>query len=227
MKGPQRTILFLIADTGAGHRSAANAIRHAITLIAQKEQEEWLQQQQTTAGEQTYKPALPGYRIEIVDVFEEYGRFPLREAAKLYGPAIRYNPKLFGRLFHMSNQAQSISAFQTVASPLLHNGLLRLITSIQPDVIVSIHPLLNHVTIRALQELEFHIPFLTVVTDLITLHYAWFAPGADAYIVPTERARDIYLQRGLDPERVHVLGMPIDPKFTLLVESKQELQRKL
>src|SRR5260221_2813791 len=42
-----------------------------------------------------------------------------------------------------------------------------------------------------------------------------------------EYARDIYLQRGLDPERVHILGMPIDPKFTLLMESKQELQRKL
>jgi 1,2-diacylglycerol 3-beta-galactosyltransferase len=227
LKGPQRTILFLIADTGAGHRSAANAICHAITLIAQKEQDEWLEQQQTAPQGQAYTPAPPGYRIEIVDVFEEYSSFPLREAAKLYGPAIRYNPKLYGRLFHMSNQAQSISAFQTLASPLLHNGLLRLITSIQPDIIVSIHPLLNHVTIRALRDLEFHIPFLTVVTDLISLHYAWFAPGADAYIVPTEYARDIYLQRGFDPERVHILGMPIDPKFTLLMESKQELQRKL
>ncbi len=37
----QRTILFLIADTGAGHRSAANAIRNAIAVIAQQEQEAW------------------------------------------------------------------------------------------------------------------------------------------------------------------------------------------
>src|SRR5260370_18494756 len=139
--------------------------------------------------------------MDIVDVFEEYGRFPLREAAKLYGPAIRYNPKLYGRLFHLSNQAQSISAFQTLTSPLLHNGLLRLITSIQPDIIVSIHPLLNHVPIRALRDLEFHIPFLTVVTDLISLHYAWFAPGADAYFLQTKNAIVIYLQRHLYPER--------------------------
>jgi 1,2-diacylglycerol 3-beta-galactosyltransferase len=104
---------------------------------------------------------------------------------------------------------------------------LRLISSVQPDVIVSIHPLLNHVTLRALQELPFHIPFITVVTDLFSLHYAWFAPGADAYIVPTERAREIYLERGLDPDRVHMLGMPIDPKFTMPTESKEELQRKL
>lgn len=229
MKGPQRTILFLIADTGAGHRSAANAIRNAIILIAQKEQEEWLARQQKQGAAEWEKdtPAPPSYRIEIVDVFEEYSRFPLREAIKLYGPTIRYNPKLYGRVYHLSNRAQPISAFKTVATPLLHNGLLRLIMDVQPDVIVSIHPMLNHVAIRALQDLDFHIPFITVVTDLVSLHYFWFAPGADAYIVPTESAKELYLKRGLDPQRVHVLGMPIDPKFTLPTESKEELQRKL
>ncbi|TMB81407.1 MAG: galactosyldiacylglycerol synthase, partial [Chloroflexi bacterium] len=93
---PQRTILFLIADTGAGHRSAANAIRNAITLISQKEQEVWHARQQIVSGTSTgarEQPATavssassPTYRIEIVDVFEEYSRFPLREAVKLYGP---------------------------------------------------------------------------------------------------------------------------------------------
>jgi len=226
LKGSQRTILFLIADTGAGHRSAANAIRNAITLISQKEQEEWQQHHPDgSEGEDTLTP--PTYRIEIVDVFEEYSHFPLREAIKLYGPAIRYNPKLYGRVFHMSNQARRLMAAQTLATPLIHNGLIRLFTSVQPDVIVSIHPLLNYVTIHALEDLGLHIPFLTIVTDLITVHYSWFAPGADAYIVPTEYARQLYLKRGLDPERVHMLGMPIDPKFTLPTESKQELQRKL
>ncbi|HLX56331.1 MAG TPA: glycosyltransferase [Ktedonobacteraceae bacterium] len=236
MNGQERTILFLIADTGAGHRSAANAIRNAITIIAQRERQARLAHRQEgnergsgetdTPGASTAS-SLPPYRVEIVDVFEEYSRFPLREAMKLYGPAIRYNPRLYGQVFHLSNQAQSISAVQTMATPLIHKGLLRLISTVQPDVIVSIHPLLNHVTLRALQDLAFHIPFITVVTDLVSLHYSWFAPGADAYIVPTERARQIYVERGLDPRRVHMLGMPIDPRFTLLTESKQELQRKL
>ncbi len=227
MERPQRTILFLIADTGAGHRSAANAIRYALTLIAQKEQEEWLAKQQTATEEQKNMPAPPDYRIEIVDVFEEYSRFPLREAVKLYGPVIRYNPRLFGRVFHLSDQPQGALAVQTVETPLMHKGLLRLITGVQADVIVSIHPLLNHITIRTLKDLDFHIPFIVVVTDLVSLHYSWFAPGADAYIVPTQYARDLYLERGFDPQSVHVLGMPIDPKFTLPMESKQELQGKL
>ncbi len=225
----ERTILFLIADTGAGHRSAANAIRNAINLISEKGQAEWLaaQQQNTAEGAALLPSAPPTYRIEIVDVFEEYSRFPVREVAKLYGPTIRYNPKIYGRVFNMSNKARSMLAVQTVANPLMHNGLIRLLTSVKPDVIVSIHPMLNHVTVHALQELGLHVPFITVVTDLVSLHYSWFAPGADAYIVPTENARQLYLARGLDPARVHVLGMPIDPKFTRPTASKQELQRKI
>src|SRR2546429_1005573 len=233
LKGSQRTVLFLIADTGAGHRRVANAIRNAISLIAQKEQEEWHERQlaivedaSTQVEPQSLAPP-PTYRIEIVDVFKEYSRFPLREAVKLYGPAIRYNPKLYGRVFHMSNRTQRVLAVQQVASPLIHNGLLRLITNVQPDVIVSIHPMLNHVTIRALQDLDLRIPFITVVTDLISVHQAWIAPGADAYIVPTEHARELYIQSGLDPAQIHLLGMPIDPKFTLALESKEQLQRKL
>jgi 1,2-diacylglycerol 3-beta-galactosyltransferase len=225
--GPQRTILFLIADTGAGHRSAANAIRNAITFLSQKRQEERLIQEQSGEDEHKSVFAQAGYRIEIVDVFEEYSRFPLREAVKLYGPAIRYRPKLYGRIYQFSNQAQRFSAMKTVSTPLIHNGLVRLIKSVKPDVIVSVHPLLNHVTIRILQELQVHVPFITVVTDLVSVHHAWFAPGADAYIVPTAYAREFALKKGMDPLRVHLMGMPIDPKFTLPLESKQELQRKL
>ncbi|HZR40885.1 MAG TPA: glycosyltransferase [Ktedonobacteraceae bacterium] len=232
----QRTILFLIADTGAGHRSAANAISNAIRLISQQEQQEWQARRSTArqASEGVEQATLqasefppPTYRIEIIDVFEEYSRFPLREAVKLYGPTIRYNPKLYGEFFHGTNREETVMTMNSLAAPLIFNGLLRLFTSVQPDIVVSVHPVINFVTVRALRELGLNIPFITVVTDLVSVHYAWFAPGVDAYIVPTEQAKERYLKRKLDPERVQVLGMPIDPKFTRPTESKETLQRRL
>jgi UDP-N-acetylglucosamine:LPS N-acetylglucosamine transferase len=248
----QRTILFLIADTGAGHRSAANAITNAIRIISQREQEEWhTHHQQPTAEKtsaadatQSSNPSQtvdsdvvqtadvaapdqppPTYRIEIVDVFENYSRFPLREAMNLYGPTVRFNSKLFGEIFNYSNHEETVKAYNTFTTPLIFNGMLRLITTLKPDVVVSVHPLLNFITISVLQELDLKIPFITVVTDMVSVHYTWFAPGADAYIVATEQARKLYLKRGLDPERISVLGMPIDPKYTREVESKEELRR--
>ncbi|MBO0793507.1 MAG: glycosyltransferase, partial [Ktedonobacteraceae bacterium] len=222
----QRTILFLIADTGAGHRSAANAISHAINIIAEREQEEWQAQHAASGMEDEIAPPPPAYRLEIVDVFEEYSRFPLREAVKLYGPTIRYNPKLYGQFFHSTNREGVVVSVNTLAAPLVLNGLLRLFTTVQPDIIVSIHPMVNFVTVRALRKLGMKVPFLTVVTDLVSVHYSWYSPGVDGYIVPTEEAKRIYLQRGLDPRKVHVLGMPIDPRFSLPVASKEELRAK-
>jgi 1,2-diacylglycerol 3-beta-galactosyltransferase len=233
----QRTILFLIADTGAGHRSAANAISNALKIIAQREQEGWLAAHAAneagqsgeiipSRGVATSEPP-PTYRIEIVDVFEEYSRFPLREAVKLYGPTIRYNPKLYGEVFHKMDREETVLAVQTLATPLILNGLMRLFTTVQPDIIVSIHPMVNFVTVRALRELGIKMPFITVVTDLVSVHNFWFAPGVDAYIVPTEQAKQLYLRRGLDPQRVQLIGMPIDPKFAKPTDSKEELRKQL
>ncbi len=237
MNATQRTLLFLIADTGAGHRSAANAISNAIKLISQQQQQEWQTRSEAQSamernGTQRTSQATaviappPTYRVEIVDVFEEYSRFPLREAVKLYGPTIRYNPKLYGEVFKQSNSNSGVRAVETLATPLVLNGLLRLITSVQPDVIVSIHPLLNDVTVRALRELRLNIPFITVITDLVSIHNSWFTSGVNRYVVPTEQAKQLYLKRGLNPEYVSMLGMPIDPKYTVPVASKEELQRR-
>jgi len=109
--------LFLIADTGAGHRSAANAITNAITLISQKEQDEWRLRQSVTdngtvhssipgqAGNNALAPLPPSpYRIEIVGVFEEDNGFALREAIKLYRPTLRYNPNLVGQVLDRTNR---------------------------------------------------------------------------------------------------------------------------
>lgn len=235
VQATQRTLLFLIADTGAGHRSAANAINNALKLIEQQQQDEWrirYQRQESSLGESGQavmvetELAPPTYRVVIVDVFEEYSRFPLREAVKLYGPTIRYNPKLYGEVYHLSNTRGTGRAANVLTRPLIHNGLLRLITSVQPDIIISIHPLLNHVTVSALQDLRLNIPFVTVVTDLISVHRAWYALGVDGYIVPTEQAKQLCLEAGIDEARIHMFGMPIDPKFTLPVANKAELRQK-
>jgi 1,2-diacylglycerol 3-beta-galactosyltransferase len=230
----QRTMLFLIADTGAGHRSAANAIRNAIKLISQQEQTEWLARHSgdmlalvslSAHGVRELPP--PTYRIEIVDVFEEYSRFPLREVVKLYGPTIRYNPRLYSELFRSTNREKMAVAFNSVTAPLIFNGLLRLLTTVQPDIVVSIHPMLNFITVRVLRKLGLNIPFITVVTDLVSVHRFWFVPGVDACIVPTEQAKQLCLQRGLDAKCVHMLGMPIDPAFAAPVDHKDALRQKL
>lgn len=48
----------------------------------------------------------------------------------------------------------------------------------QPDIIISVHPLMQHVPLRILRGkgLLDKIVFTTVVTDLCTCHPTWYSP---------------------------------------------------
>lgn len=232
----QRTILFLLADTGAGHRSAANAIGSAITLLSQEEHAHWSEsiRRETQPSADGYEhgclidtPSPPNYRIEIVDVFEQCSRFPLREIVKLYAPMIRLSPQLHGKFFQQMNHEAMVKAATALASPFIRSGMHHLMSNIEPDVIVSVHPVLNYITLQVLSKLGVPIPFVTVVTDLISVHTAWFAPGASGYVVPTEQAKAFSTQKGIDSSLVHVIGLPIHPQFTCTTKQKDDVSERL
>jgi 1,2-diacylglycerol 3-beta-galactosyltransferase len=198
----QRKILILLADTGAGHRSVANAISRAIAVEAATKRAEGTREDQACT-------------TLAVNAFSACGRFPLRTAVRLYGPAIKHIPGLFGRLYHMTDAAAGFQVAFRIASPLMRQGLRNYLVATQPDVIVSVHAMLNHVTLDAVRDLRVDVPVVTVVTDLITVHRAWFAPGVTSCIVPTEEAREVATTMGVPADRVHLLGLPVDPAFAL------------
>lgn len=60
----------------------------------------------------------------------------------------------------------------------------------KPDLVVSVHPLMQHVPIRVLRDRIKAgtlppINFATVVTDFTTCHNTWFCPQATRVFVPT------------------------------------------
>ncbi len=224
MKGTPRprTILFLISDTGAGHRSAANAIHAAMRLV----EEQTPRSPRANAAHSAVHD--PNWRAVIVDGFADCAHFPLRKGVFLYGPAIKHSPRLYSRLFHMTNTVNRFNAAYRISQPFLRQGITQLLERIRPDVIVSVHPLLNHITLQAMRDLGVRVPFITVITDLVSIHAAWVAPGVTVCVAPTQAARDYAIAAGLAPRRVRLLGMPIDPTFatqptTTLAERKAAL----
>lgn len=216
-----RTVLFLISDTGAGHRSAANALNAAMKLVDAQ-----------TAGNTSLprgrhdQRAEPAWRTVIVDGFAEGANFPLRKGVFLYGPAIKHSPRLYSQLFHFTNTVSRFNAAYRLSKPFLRQGLTDLLQRYRPDVIVSVHPLLNHITLQVMRELGVKVPFITVITDLVSVHTAWVAPAVTACVAPTEIARDFVIARGVSPKRVKLLGMPIDPSFASEPQTDPR-QRKL
>ena len=197
--------LFLISDTGGGHRSAANAI--------------------TAALDEIKTPNSFEHRIDDVAA---HCAFPMTQLGLSYSLALRYAPPLYGALYYATNGRRRYKALVRFCEPLYRERLRDLFIAYQPDVIVSVHPLLNHAALRARADARMqHVPVVTVITDLGKVHESWLVAEADAVVVP---AREVYaraLSRGVPPGRLRLLGHPISPRFDNVTGTKTELRREL
>jgi 1,2-diacylglycerol 3-beta-galactosyltransferase len=142
--------------------------------------------------------------------------------------ALRYAPPVYGALYYATNGRRRYRALVRFCEPLYRERLRDLFISYQPDVIISVHPLLNHAALRARDDARMqHVPVVTVITDLGKVHESWLVPNADAVVVP---AREVYqraLSRGVPTSRLHLLGHPIHPKFDDVTGSKENLRAAL
>lgn len=77
------------------------------------------------------------------------------------------------------SQHVALSTYQTNlhvdASHLCRREMAKAFVKYKPDIIVSVHPLMQHVPLRVLRSrgLLHRIPFTTVITDLDTCHPTW------------------------------------------------------
>jgi 1,2-diacylglycerol 3-beta-galactosyltransferase len=184
-----RAVLLLFSDTGGGHRAAAKALAGA------------------------FRQLDPDIRIDLFDPLMGQGPLVVRRLTGLYPTIIRRARPAWGAIYHSMNNRPAFQALRLGFG----GGVRRLIAdrtrALDPDLVVSVHPLLNHVTAKALRREGLTQPLITVVTDLIDFHLGWACPESDLVVVPTEGARRVVLRHGVPPERVELLGLPVDLNF--------------
>jgi len=198
----KKKILYLYSDTGGGHRAAANSLISAVKQLKGGEVEQ-----------------------EAIDVFASGSSF-LNIFAKAYAPVIKYAPWLWRMLWFSLNNNKRLELLEKIASPFILNNISKMIDEKKPDILVSVHPLVNHISIKAAKRIGHHIPFVTVGMDPVDLHKSWISPDTDVMTVATEEARQLCLREGLSDNKIKVLGIPIDPRFSE-VHEKQEAKRRL
>jgi 1,2-diacylglycerol 3-beta-galactosyltransferase len=202
--------LLLISDTGGGHRSAANAIVAALDEV--------------TTGP-LGEPLTFEHRIEDV---ASHCSFPLSQLGPAYSAALRFAPPVYGALYHATNGKRRFRSVIRFCEPLYRARLRDLFLSYKPDVIVSVHPLLNHAALRARADAKMlDVPVMTVVTDLGRVHEGWLVPEVDAVVVPAREVHHRARERGIPKERIYHLGHPVHPKFEDVSDSKLQLRARL
>ena len=155
-------LLFLISDTGGGHRSAAVAVRQALDR------------------------AYPGrFAITLCDPLGGPDAAPLlRWVTQLYGPVTRRAPWLWGAAYYLTNSRPAAALLSATLLRLADRPTARAVAARRPAAIVSFHPLTGAAAARARAAPGRLLPVATVVTDLGAAHAAWRHGGADLTIVP-------------------------------------------
>jgi len=200
----RKSILILYSDTGGGHRSAARAIREAILRL----------------GRFDLQP-----QIELVDVFSTYSPFPINRFPEWYPRMIRYGGRFWGLGYRATDGTRRVRALLRFFRRMSRQVVRELLDERRPDLIVSVHPLLNT---SILWELGRRRPgFITVITDLTNAHAWWYAPEADLCLVPTADVKARAIRCGLDPRRVKVTGFPVSAPFMNGLPAREALRAEL
>ncbi len=99
-----------------------------------------------------------------------------------------------------------------------------------PHVVVSVHPLTQHIFARILRELNLtdQVPLVTVVTDpCYGFWKGWACDDVSLYLVANEDAKSQLVDYGVSPDKIKISGMPVNPKFREVDEIDAQNARRV
>lgn len=197
-------ILIISSDTGGGHKSAATAI---------------------VAGVQKFWGG-DSYAVRVVKAVEESHHL----SAKLVA---FYNWVLRNRQHWMKYIYWCVNRFRPETREFFHRRSIGFVRDLFerwcPHVVVSVHPLTQHIFARVLKELGLadKVPLVTVVTDpCYGFWKGWACDDVTLYLVASDEAKQQLVDYGVRPERIKVSGMPVHPKFELPDERSAQAARR-
>jgi UDP-N-acetylglucosamine:LPS N-acetylglucosamine transferase len=159
---------------------------------------------------------------ELLDILTDAAP-PFNSLASRY-KHISNRPSRWKIFYHSTNT----KAFEYLAGAYpkrrFEKAVRRRIRSHNPDVVVSVHPLMTNVPVLSCSKISTetgkHLPIFTVVTDLGSAHWLWFARGVEKMFVGSEAIKELAKVRGKVPEEKLILyGLPIRHDFSVQAES--------
>ena len=181
-------ILILSASTGGGHMRASKAI----------------------GGYMTQKNT--DINVKIVDSLLYISPILNKTVTGGYVYLATKTPKLYGKLYDLTNKDHKFANFVTRLNNIFANKLLPLIDEFRPDIIITTHPFPTEMVSRLKSKKEINIPLICIMTDYAP-HKAWISDKVDAYIVANDDMVTKMITEGVDSRCIYPYGIPVDEVF--------------
>lgn len=182
-------VLFLSANMGTGHSSAAGAILRAL---------------------QMQDSAVEG---RIVNSFQYASQLMGRMVEDGYIQMLKSFPTLYGLLYERRDSPSTVGGVRRWLNHLFAPNFVNLLESFRPHAVVCTHAFPFGVMSAIREKFGLDVPCIGVVTDFV-VHPYWVYENMDTYTVAVPELAAQLVGRGVPQSQVHVTGIPIDPRFT-------------
>ena len=201
----QKNFLILTSDSGFGHRSAANAVANAMKLLHPQDSE----------------------TVIVNPIIEDPTAPLLKKSEQNYDRLVTNSPDLYRFAYEISDSRPASGIVEDTLTLALYRDLKQLIKDVHPNAILNTNPIFNSPTGAVIQTMQDRPPFYTVVTDLANVHSMWFNERPDRFYVASEAVQKKAISSGIDPQKIYISGIPVNPAFASPHPAKPELRLKL
>ena len=176
---------------GAGHRRAAEALAAAA------------------------RARDPQAKVECLDALEGAPLGYRRAYAWTYLALVRWVPWLWDAAFRLLDAdlvSRLVQPLRRRWNLWIAARFVRRLRALQPDAVLVTHFLPADVCAAGRQAGWLRGPLIVVVTDLFP-HRFWTARHADALVTGTPEGAGLLRRRGIAPDKIHEIGIPIGAAF--------------
>lgn len=181
-------VLIFSVSAGGGHNHAAAAVEKHILLND------------------------PYSEVKIIDTIKHINPILDKVVIGSYLKSLKFNPSIFGKLYNFAETGESLASVSNLINEMIIFRLIPLIDEFKPDIVVSTHAFSSEMLSILKLKGKINVPILTILTDYAP-HSFWLHDGIDGYVVSNCDMVIDMASRGIKPNIIHNLGIPVNPNF--------------
>ena len=189
-------IIILSASTGGGHMSAANCVK------------EYLNEN--------------GDSATVIDTLEYISPLLNKTVVEIYEHLAKKHPTIW-KLMYTTTNKKSLNKIVEIINKTISKKLIPLLAEEKPDLIISTHPFSTEMISHLKKNENLNIPLICIMTDYAP-HRTWLSPNVDSYVVANEEMIEPMEEMGVEKNKIHPFGIPVDNDFFNFVNKKEELR---
>lgn len=189
----RKKILIIYATAGIGHKKASMAVKKAYDEMA-----------------------LPDIEVALIDALDYTNDFFKWSYLQAYLLLVNKLPMFWALAYYITDNPivdLIVSKIRRLNNWANSKKLVKYLLDTKPSVILSTHFFASEVIADLKTQGIVDSKLITIITDY-RAHSWWIGEGTDAYIVASEDAKRELECRKVDPSKIRVVGIPVEPIFS-------------